>query len=160
MPEHKEADNEVFNNHVSMLRIRSEHAIGALKGCFQSLKGIRVRIVDERSHRFATYWGVAGITLHAFAMKCEAEERRAARSNDEASTGDDVLQDPFIDEGHSSDSSSDLHPGQEPRQGSRAFQRLHSGKQKRENLKAALFRHKAHQARRQEQRLGQTSDTD
>jgi hypothetical protein len=99
MPEHKEANNEVFKNHVSMLCIFSEHAIGALKGHFQLLKGIQVRIIDERSHWFATYWGVAGITLHAFAMKYETEECQAACSDNEASTGDDVLHDPFIDKG-------------------------------------------------------------
>src|SRR3954470_22494302 len=33
-PDSDLADNEIFNNHVSMLRIRSEHAIGFLKGRF------------------------------------------------------------------------------------------------------------------------------
>ncbi|KIK98764.1 hypothetical protein PAXRUDRAFT_133497, partial [Paxillus rubicundulus Ve08.2h10] len=32
--------NMEFNNHVSMLHICSEHAIGFLKGRFQSLKGL------------------------------------------------------------------------------------------------------------------------
>ncbi|KAE9388171.1 hypothetical protein BT96DRAFT_836679, partial [Gymnopus androsaceus JB14] len=65
-----------FNNHVSMVRIRSEHAIGFLKGRFQSLKDLRVNISDEKSHKFATYWGLACILVHNFAMTCEEEERR------------------------------------------------------------------------------------
>jgi hypothetical protein len=36
-PERDYPDNEAFNKQVSMLRIRSEHAIGFLKGRFQSL---------------------------------------------------------------------------------------------------------------------------
>ena len=44
MPEPEEPENRVFNNQVSMVRIRSEHAIGYLKGQFQSLKGSRVKI--------------------------------------------------------------------------------------------------------------------
>jgi hypothetical protein len=44
MPEWEEPDNQVFNNHVSMFHIQSEHAIGYLKGHFHSLKGIHVNI--------------------------------------------------------------------------------------------------------------------
>lgn len=55
MPEREEPDNRVFNNHVSMVHIRSEHAIGYLKGRFHSLKGIRVKIHDKATHRIATY---------------------------------------------------------------------------------------------------------
>ena len=42
MPEREKPENKVFNNHVSMGRIRSEHAIGYLKGQFQSLKGVTI----------------------------------------------------------------------------------------------------------------------
>ena len=74
-PERDLPENHQFNNHVSMVRIRSEHAIGFLKGRFQSLKGLRVRIDDEASHKFAGYWAAACINVHAFALQCEAEER-------------------------------------------------------------------------------------
>ncbi|KJA12826.1 hypothetical protein HYPSUDRAFT_96761, partial [Hypholoma sublateritium FD-334 SS-4] len=70
-PESDLPDNAVYNNHVSMVRIRSEHTIGFLKGRFQSLKGLRINIKDEASHKFATYWVVACIGLHNFAMMCE-----------------------------------------------------------------------------------------
>jgi hypothetical protein len=54
-----------------MVRIRSEHAIGFLKGRFQSLKNLRVSIKDEKTHKFATYWIAACIGVHAFAMQRE-----------------------------------------------------------------------------------------
>ncbi|KIK51091.1 hypothetical protein GYMLUDRAFT_78333 [Collybiopsis luxurians FD-317 M1] len=62
-PEHNLPDNQIFNEAVSRLRICSEHAIGFLKG-----------IVDEKSHKLATYWGVSCIIVHNFAMACEEEE--------------------------------------------------------------------------------------
>jgi hypothetical protein len=92
-------DNETFNNHVSMLRIRSEHSIGFVKGRFHSLKHLRVNITDESSHKIATYWVSACIGIHSFAMDCEERERgEDADSDDEP--------DPFIAEGLSSESES------------------------------------------------------
>jgi hypothetical protein len=57
-----------------MLHIRSEHAIGFLKGRFQSLKGLCVYIKNEKAHKIASYWVVACIGIHSFAMLCEEEE--------------------------------------------------------------------------------------
>ena len=82
-----------------MVRIRSEHAIGFLKGRWHSLKHLRVRITDERSHKFATYWIAACVGLHAFAMQCEEDER--------IDDDDGQHEDPFIAEGLSSSSSDD-----------------------------------------------------
>jgi hypothetical protein len=53
-PECEIPENEEFNNHVSMVHIRSEHAIGFLKGRFHLLKHLHIQIKDERSHKFAT----------------------------------------------------------------------------------------------------------
>ncbi|KAG1863702.1 hypothetical protein F4604DRAFT_1929118 [Suillus subluteus] len=77
------AQNEIFNNHVSML-----------------LKGLQVRIKDKKSHQFATYWIAACVGLHAFAMQCKADEHERDNSDSE---------DPFIAQGLSSDSDSDSH---------------------------------------------------
>lgn len=52
-----------------MLRIRSEHAIGFLKGRFHSLKHLRVNISDETSHKIATYWVSTCVGIHSFAME-------------------------------------------------------------------------------------------
>jgi hypothetical protein len=119
-----------FNNHVSMLRIRSEHAIGFLKGRFHSLKGLRVRIVNEQSHKFTTYWVAACIGLHAFAMQCE----------DEDNSGSDDETEPFIAEGLSSSDSrsgSNIAPETTARSN-----RLHEARARREQLKRRLFRAK------------------
>ncbi|KAJ7634030.1 hypothetical protein B0H17DRAFT_1280099, partial [Mycena rosella] len=77
-----------------MLRIRSEHAIGFLKGRFHSLKHLRVNIRDEATHKIATYWVSACIGIHAFALRSEAQERAADFDSDDP--------DPFIAEGLSS----------------------------------------------------------
>ena len=64
-----------------MIRIRSEHAIGFLKGRFQSLKELCLEICDDRSHKFATYWIAACVGIHSFAMQCEADERGGDHSD-------------------------------------------------------------------------------
>ena len=142
MPERDEPDNEVFNNHLSMIRIRSEHAIGFLKGRFQSLKGLRLRVVDSRSHKFATYWVLACTAIHAFAMQCEAEER--ASQGEDADTVDD---DPFIRQGLSdSDSSDDGVVPQAGTQGGGSAARVRAGRAQREYLKRRLLRAKERHA--------------
>lgn len=119
-----------------MVRIRSEHTIGFLKGRFQSLKHLRVRISDERSHRFATYWVAACIAIHAFTMQCEDEEQSDSNSDE----------DPFIAEGLSSSSESNNSPP--PRtHGPVSQQRLQAAKARREKLKRALFRAKEQRQR-------------
>ncbi|TFY54301.1 hypothetical protein EVG20_g9761 [Dentipellis fragilis] len=127
-PLHDIRENEVFNNHVSMLRIRSEHVIGFLKGRFQSLKSLHVRICDEATHQFATQWVVACIATHAFAMQCEAEEH-----------GDDQLSDDsFIGDGLSSDEDANVGGTQQTDDA----KVLTSSKAWWEWLKGALFRSK------------------
>ncbi|KAE9402088.1 hypothetical protein BT96DRAFT_756431, partial [Gymnopus androsaceus JB14] len=66
--------NHMFNTTVSKIRIRSEHAIGLLKGRFQSSKALPVRIKDAKSHKMATLWGVACIVVHNYALEHEAKE--------------------------------------------------------------------------------------
>ncbi|KAJ6517529.1 hypothetical protein C8R47DRAFT_255905 [Mycena vitilis] len=136
-----------------MVRIRSEHAIGFLKGRFHSLKKLRILIKDEKTHQFATYWVMACVGVHAFAMQQEAEERGAG-NDDEA-----VMADPFIDEGLSSESDAEgnaatTHPGA----------RVHHGKAKREQLKRRLFkakdRRRRHRERRLQRELGVDSDNE
>ncbi|KAJ7342721.1 hypothetical protein DFH08DRAFT_962770 [Mycena albidolilacea] len=116
-----------------MVRIRSEHVIGFLKGRFQSLKGLRVSIKDAKTHQFATYWVTACIGVHSFAMQCE-EEARGPEDDEEV-----VMADPFIGEGLSSDldSNGDGNVGSVP-----AGATVHAGKAMREHLKRLLFRSK------------------
>jgi hypothetical protein len=88
-------DNEVFNNHISMLCIRSEHAIGFLKGRFQSLKNLRLHIKDQVSHVIATYWVAACIGVHAFAVRHEEEEQHLNNPDFDKLA---EITDPFIEE--------------------------------------------------------------
>jgi hypothetical protein len=128
-------ENIRFNNHVSMVRIRSEHAIGFLKGRFASLKHLRINIVDEAAHIFATYWIAACIGLHCFAMMCEDDENP---DHDNMESG---WRDPFIDEGLSAGPSDAENERFRPQtRYSRATQRLHKAKAKREKIKQQLFR--------------------
>jgi len=126
-----------------MVRIRSEHAIGFLKGRFQSLKNLRINIKDEDTHKFATYWVIACIGLHSFAMTCEAEER-VRDGQDDTDAAD---RDPFVQEGLSSDSdssSSENSPEVGQRTSGRRGQRattLANGRKKRQQLKRRLLRH-------------------
>lgn len=125
-------DNETFNNHVSMLRIRSEHAIGFLKGRFHSLKHLRVNIASQNSHKIATYWVSACVGIHAFAMNCEEAER------EEDADSDDL--DPFIAEGLSStDDEGDGGAGADAAAGEMRGRNT-EGKRFREALKAKLMR--------------------
>ncbi|KAJ3564072.1 hypothetical protein NP233_g8537 [Leucocoprinus birnbaumii] len=131
-PEHDEPENELFNNHLSMIRIRSEHAIGFLKGRFQSLKDLRILIRNAETHKLATYWVLACVAVHSFAMEIEAEERGLSSADEN---------DPFIVEGLSSDPNSDddergLRSGQRRKDGS---QRTQAARARRESLKAKLF---------------------
>ena len=146
MPEREVPENEVFNNQVSIVRIRSEHAIGFLKGRFQSLKGLRIRIVDERSHKFATYWVLACVAIHSFAMRCEEEERRMDGEDSDA-----VDEDPFIFQGLSSESEGD-EDGTGFAFGRQGAGRLQQGKAFREHLKAELFKAKGKRAERRHRR--------
>ena len=129
-----------------MLRIRSEHAIGFLKGRFQSLKNLRLQIRDEMMHKIACYWVAACVGIHAFAMECEAEEK-AAVDNDDGELEFDA--DPFIAEGLSSDSGSSDGDAAAVATGRSAYTRtvgLHAAKAQRESLKQKLFHAKMRKA--------------
>jgi DDE superfamily endonuclease len=140
-PERDLLDNTLFNNHVSMVRIRSEHAIGFLKGRFHSLKRLRVNIQNKKSHKLATYWVAACIGLHSFAMQCEDEE------NPDRDTTNAGTCDPFIDEGLSSSSQaeSDQNAHHAPtwsRSQQQTTNRLQKAKAFQEKLKERLFHSK------------------
>jgi hypothetical protein len=125
-PECDYPDNEAFNKQVSMLRIHSEHAIGLLKGHFQSLRDLRMLIQDERSHKMAVYWIVACISIHSFAIQCKLERQ---------ADDHDLADDPFVAAG--------LPPAHDKREQIPATGQTHGaarlarGKQKREELRTA-----------------------
>lgn len=158
-PDSELPNNEIFNNHVSIVRIRSEHAIGFLKGRFQSLKGLHIKIKDENSHKFATYWVASCIGIHAFAMKCEKQEAEE--------DSDEYFDDPFIREGLSSTEDEDLNSYREPVPTTGSIPRAARGraaslaeaKRRREYLKEKLLRAKADQVQNHNE-AEQSSDSD
>jgi hypothetical protein len=115
--------NALFNAHISRVRIRSENAIGYLKGRFQSLKSLRILIKNKRDHQLATYWILACVVIHNIALDVEAEQR----AEDE-----EVECDPFYE---GCDMYRDDAEAGPPSTGTR----LEEGKQKRAELRAALF---------------------
>lgn len=104
-PERARPKNAKFNLHVSRLRIKSEHAIGFLKGRFPSLKGLRLQINHADMHRIATYWVSVCIAVHTFCFRIEREEH-----------GDDDQSylDPFVDEGITTSSSPSTPVSEDP----------------------------------------------
>ncbi|KAJ8502842.1 hypothetical protein ONZ45_g11386 [Pleurotus djamor] len=153
-PERDLPENTVFNNHVSILRIRSEHAIGFLKGRFHSLKNLRLRVDNKEGHIIATYWVAACIGIHSFAMQCEEEERK----NDEGYHS--PTEHPFIAEGLSS--ASDMSETTLPQATRGGGARLRTGKAFRQQLKEKLFISKQRRAesRRNERLHLFVSDSD
>ena len=109
-----------------MLRIHSEHAIGFLKGRFQSLQDLHVLIQDEKTHKSAVYWVVACISIHSFATWCKLG--RQAEDHD-------LAEDPFVAVGQSATRNDDK-PMQFTGQ-TQGSAWLAKGKEKREQLKAA-----------------------
>lgn len=88
-------ENRIFNYHVSKVRVRSEHAVGYIKGRFGSLRGLRVRIKDSDSHIQALSWIKTCIVLHTLIFWIEKGREDWAE------------QDEFILEGHDNEDEDD-----------------------------------------------------
>jgi DDE superfamily endonuclease len=83
IPVHKEPAsliprNAVFDRYVSRLRVRSEHAMGALKGRFQCLRGLRLQINSKSDHVAACRWVTITIILHNIIVDLEGNKSAAA----------------------------------------------------------------------------------
>ncbi|CAK5274957.1 unnamed protein product [Mycena citricolor] len=72
-PANRLPENKTFNYWVSHVRIRSEHAVGFLKGRFQSLRGLRQQIKNEKDHLRALEWIRACLVLHTLIHIIESE---------------------------------------------------------------------------------------
>lgn len=67
-------ENTLFDKTVAHLRIRSEHCMGALKGRFQCLRGLRVDINNKSDHVAACRWITIAIILHNIIIEVEGGE--------------------------------------------------------------------------------------
>lgn len=66
--------NKQWDTAVSHIRIRSEHCMGALKGRWSSLRGIRLSISRKRDHEAVCDWIRMCIILHNLVVDIEGEE--------------------------------------------------------------------------------------
>nr|GAT50916.1 predicted protein [Mycena chlorophos] len=117
-----EPENRTFNYHVSAVRIRSEHAVGFIKG-FQSLRGLRQQIKNRRDHLRALEWIRTCIIIHTLVQDIE---RGDADADWEAEMIQEVLEE---------DSDSEDVDGI----GHQSSARETPGQKKRRKLKQALF---------------------
>lgn len=67
-------ENTIFDKFVSHIRVHSEHCMGALKGRFQSLWGLRVNIFDNYDHKMACWWVSIAIILHNLIIDVEGSD--------------------------------------------------------------------------------------
>jgi hypothetical protein len=58
----------------SHLRVRSEHCMGMLKGRWQSLRGLRVKINSKTEHVAACRWITVAIILHNLVIDVEGDD--------------------------------------------------------------------------------------
>lgn len=66
-----------FNYRLATVRVRSEHAIGLLKGRFQSLRELRIQIGNESQHEWALVWIRCCIILHNIILDIEGDDEDA-----------------------------------------------------------------------------------
>ena len=136
-PEKDEDNNNTFNYYVSKVRVHSEHCVGFLKGCWQSLRGLWVHINQPTHLQYTTLWIKTCVLLHAFAMEHEG--------------GIDLSADQFYQKGWELmqreraerenrlvERERDAIANQEEQEVARDIELL-EGKLKREELKKALF---------------------
>ncbi|KDR82165.1 hypothetical protein GALMADRAFT_60176 [Galerina marginata CBS 339.88] len=69
--------NSFFDMLVSRLRVRSEHCMGALKGRFQCLRGLRININSKKEHHLACRWITIAIILHNLIIDVEGSKSGA-----------------------------------------------------------------------------------
>jgi len=67
------ANQKTYNYWVSKIRIRVEHTIGLLKGRFQSLKEIRVQLINTKRHLIIIMWARVCIILHNLIIRIECD---------------------------------------------------------------------------------------
>ena len=63
-----------FNKYFSGFRVRIEHCFGVLKERFPSLKELRVRIKDAKSHKFVCQWILVCGILHNIFIPYDDED--------------------------------------------------------------------------------------
>ena len=117
-------ENKTFNYHLSRVRVKSEHAMGYLKGRFSSLRGLRQQIGDATDHKRALVWVKTCIIIHTLVSFIEEGDEDSDFMEELVREGTDVPGD--VDIRQADGGASDT-------------QRETQGQLKRTLLKTALF---------------------
>jgi hypothetical protein len=64
-------DSKLNISHCLQICIRVEHTMGMLKGTFQSLKEIRIQLVNTKRHMIIIMWAHVCIVLHNLIIRIE-----------------------------------------------------------------------------------------
>ncbi|KIJ61941.1 hypothetical protein HYDPIDRAFT_77016, partial [Hydnomerulius pinastri MD-312] len=62
---------KTYNRYLSKVRVRVEHAFGALKGRFQSLRELRLQMRTMKDMKIAVHWVQCCIILHNMIIRFE-----------------------------------------------------------------------------------------
>ena len=73
-PAARQPQNTIFNKYVSRIRVHSEHCMGAIKGRFQCLRGLRVAINCKEDHASALHWIRCAIILHNLVIDVDGSQ--------------------------------------------------------------------------------------
>jgi len=84
-------ENALFDKTASRIRVRSEHCMGALKGRFQSLRGLRINTMSNQDHIAACRWITIAVILHNLVIDVEGAQSGEHFMN--GHTRDDELND-------------------------------------------------------------------
>lgn len=68
--------NKRFNKKLSRVRIDIEHAFGMLKGRWQSLTRLRLKIRNQKHYKYAMQWITVCVILHNVLLKSDAWEKK------------------------------------------------------------------------------------
>ena len=118
----KNSHSELNKSHAShQVRVKSEHAVGYLKGRFASLKGLHQQVDDPRDHERAVAWIKTCIVIHSLVFLIENGEE------------DQDYVDELVEEGLDGD-----HPSNEENTASEA-ERARQGQNFRDQLKDKLL---------------------
>ena len=88
-PASNRPENKSFNFYLSSTRVRVEHTIGILKSRFQSLRGLRMLILNKNDHTRAVLWFQACVVLHNLVVDVDGDQWDEEDDNGDDLNGDD-----------------------------------------------------------------------
>ncbi|KAE8228482.1 hypothetical protein CF326_g6581 [Tilletia indica] len=107
-PHSRVLDNKKFNKALSSVRIDIEHAFGLLKGRWASLRGLRLRVLNEEHMQGVCNWIIACCVLHNVLISVkdgwlpqdDVEGEGYGRDAEDVEDHDDACAAPGVDQGN------------------------------------------------------------